>query len=534
MNKTLSIIAVLLAAVALWTAASKKGAQTRDAIRSPDDLAPRFEDLQREHQALQQAHTALMARLMELERARPADAGAPTDMAQLQQRIKDLEAKQTQLAEFTRDLDKYGVIATMEKELVNAYSALMDTNQSVTARLKHVGQLRRYGYYDDKAQAVVTGMYHESQNLNERGSVLDAMKGSVPREFRDQIIADLNADIAAGNQSTRFRYYAIEALEPMLPDPTVQQWLGHLAQSDPEPKLAARAGQAVGIAPMRIAGSRNTMTRRADLRLALLALSVTAWVPVVRAQEAPPQVETTVKVRGPFYSGNITWRSTNDLVAMKGIVLTVGDKQDAFVCYDTELVALSLGWIGDGKQYGLATPRFSAPLPRVVGTVTFGTRRGPGWAKDGSFTDMRDQSRGPLPRGWAHHQGLYVHGRQVVLKYSVGATDLLELPGFDRAGGVPVFTRTIQPLDRTGALMLDVAYAKDAQLSQTAAGLFVRHPTGHATLFNVGASAMPDGNCATTPWCSSCRSWTLIKSSACPSPRWAKPLNPRSNHCNSP
>ncbi|MBI3881688.1 MAG: hypothetical protein HY301_16690 [Verrucomicrobia bacterium] len=204
------------------------------------------------------------------------------------------------------------------------------------------------------------------------------------------------------------------------------------------------------------------------------------------SQEAPPQMETVAKVRGPFYSGSIRWRDTNDVIALKGIVITVGEERNAYVCYDADLVRLSLGWIGDGKKFGLTVPRFSSPPPMVQGTPVFGTRALPGWAKAGSLADPREKARGPLPKEWAHHQGLYVHGRQVVLKYTVGATELLECPGFERAAGIPVFTRTIQSLQPARDLALNILSITNAQLSKTDAGVIVRDPaTGRATMLKV-------------------------------------------------
>ena len=72
--------------------------------------------------------------------------------------------------------------------------------------------------------------------------------GQSPSQFldtdlRDQILVTLNDELRNGNQSPKFRYQAIEALEPMLPDPTVEEWLNYLAENDPEPKLQARAGR---------------------------------------------------------------------------------------------------------------------------------------------------------------------------------------------------------------------------------------------------------------------------------------------------
>lgn len=74
--------------------------------------------------------------------------------------------------------------------------------------------------------------------------------------------------------------------------------------------------------------------------------------------------------------------------------------------------------------------------PRVVGEIAFANGTGPGWANpaDGSWLDDKrvtgrdGRHYGPLPREWGRFRGLYHHGQNVVLSYSVGNTSILESP----------------------------------------------------------------------------------------------------------
>ncbi len=250
MNRFLPSLAVLLSCAALVTAVFKRPASNNFSEGTPvDSLTGQsgIAELQEEIAQLKSANVALQSQIEALKR-KPAAAGDRSpEVEALRQRVEKLEGVQGQVVEAVNEADKYGVVAAMEKELVTAYSTLMDTNQSAGARLKQIGQLKRYGYFDEKALRAVTEIYFATDDFNQKGFALSAMKGSVTPQFRDQILADLNADIEAGNKSARFRYHAIEALEPMADDPTVLQWLGHLAQNDPEPKLAARAGKALEV-----------------------------------------------------------------------------------------------------------------------------------------------------------------------------------------------------------------------------------------------------------------------------------------------
>ena len=125
--------------------------------------------------------------------------------------------------------------------------------------------------------------------------------------------------------------------------------------------------------------------------------------------------------RGPTFSGTIRAKFPGDNVTMKGVVVALGTETNAFICYDTDLMRVSVAWTGDYLKFGNYMKEIVHPQPpEVAGTPVFGTKPGPGWAKDGSFDDPRPNQQGPLPAGWAKHRGLFLHGRQAVFSYSVG------------------------------------------------------------------------------------------------------------------
>ena len=113
--------------------------------------------------------------------------------------------------------------------------------------------------------------------------------------------------------------------------------------------------------------------------------------------------------------------------------------------------------------------------PRIVGQIHL-ANHGLGWAnpESGDFDDVRlvgrDNKRyGPLPRAWGHFKGLYHHGQRVILSYTVGTTDVWEMPGVASHAGETspfVFTRAFNIGPRSSDLVLQVA----------------DHPTGKAGL----------------------------------------------------
>ncbi len=49
-----------------------------------------------------------------------------------------------------------------------------------------------------------------------------------------------------------------------------------------------------------------------------------------------------------------------------------------------------------------------------------------------------------MPREWAHYEGLFRHGSNVVFRYTVGGCEVLDMPGLIDSGGHPFFTRTLR------------------------------------------------------------------------------------------
>jgi putative heme-binding domain-containing protein len=127
--------------------------------------------------------------------------------------------------------------------------------------------------------------------------------------------------------------------------------------------------------------------------------------------------------------------------------------------------------------------------PRIVGKLQF-ANQGLGWAnpETGRFDDPRlrgrdDNPYGPLPRSWAHFKGLYHHGDRVLLSYTVGDAEILEMPGTvsgHNDSSPPAFTRTFDIGPRAKELLLQVA----------------DHPAGKARLRTIETDQTPSGRVA--------------------------------------
>jgi glucose/arabinose dehydrogenase len=148
----------------------------------------------------------------------------------------------------------------------------------------------------------------------------------------------------------------------------------------------------------------------------------------------------------------------------RGVLIQLSDDWRDGVVFDMDLMRVSAGWVdGSLKLSGLIADGAHGPGPTVGVPPLFQTPHLPGWAgADGSFADPRPNTidplppPGPLPRNVAHYRGLYRHGRQVVLSYTVAGVGVLDLPSVERADKATAIVRTIRldPSDKPMTLMV--------------------------------------------------------------------------------
>jgi len=197
--------------------------------------------------------------------------------------------------------------------------------------------------------------------------------------------------------------------------------------------------------------------------LAALTLPLSAQKMATPAGEAP----------GPWLLGTIGVGKTADpkvpqTTALKGLAIRVGEKGEAAVAYDLDLCRMVGAWTG----------KFTTPMnlmsrgeyPTALGEVAFTTGEVPGFllgegtTKDTKstkgeqasgtseslrdlralrgFHDTRPEPFGPLPPGQARFKGFYVNGDKTILKWDIGGTEVLEMPGLLLVGPHKFFYRT--------------------------------------------------------------------------------------------
>ncbi len=157
-------------------------------------------------------------------------------------------------------------------------------------------------------------------------------------------------------------------------------------------------------------------------------------------------------------------------IAQKGIAIRLDDgpgglsKGRAWMVYDHDTMRVAAATTGEFVDWkGIAFDGSHGTHTGLRGEKHFVNPVGPGWASpEGKWADARLVGRdgkryGPLPREWVHYEGMYLHGRRVVIVASIGGTRVLESPGWIENGTNAVFTRTLNVGAAKKPLLLRVA-----------------------------------------------------------------------------
>ncbi len=183
---------------------------------------------------------------------------------------------------------------------------------------------------------------------------------------------------------------------------------------------------------------------------------------------------------GPSFINTIEVSRDGSNIAQKGITIRLDDGPGGvesgkyWMMYEHDTMRLAGAWSDGFIDYeGIHFNGTHGRHPSVAGDIHFFNPTGPGWGRpsDGSFVDQRLVGRdskhyGPLERDWAHYKGMYRFGRQTIINYTVGDTEILETPGLAFVDDQPVFQRTLNLGRREKELILQVAKIDNAQLNQ--------------------------------------------------------------------
>lgn len=173
------------------------------------------------------------------------------------------------------------------------------------------------------------------------------------------------------------------------------------------------------------------------------ALALTTLL-TVAAQAQEKIREELLQKDFPFQGACINAEFPANNIAMKGLAIRVGN--DAAMLFDTDLLRMAAGWTGGYiNTRGVVFDGSHGNHPAMVGTQKFGTPQIPGVAgPDAEYVDRRSEPFGPVSTDLGRWDGLYVHGMDVVLAYTVRGTQVYEQPGSVAAGGEVGFTRTFR------------------------------------------------------------------------------------------
>lgn len=117
---------------------------------------------------------------------------------------------------------------------------VMSADTSTSEKLEATGRLRRENAASPEIVATMLGLYASSTDPNIRADVFRQLDGVSDPALRDPLLLALAED-----DNARVREEAADALSAFRDDPDVAEWLQHVAQNDPNPRVQHEAQSAL-------------------------------------------------------------------------------------------------------------------------------------------------------------------------------------------------------------------------------------------------------------------------------------------------
>jgi hypothetical protein len=205
----------------------------------------------------------------------------------------------------------------------------------------------------------------------------------------------------------------------------------------------------------------------------------------------------------------------NGELVLRALIVRLNKEKKVYACYDLETMRLAAVWSGGFINFnGVIFDAEHHCQPKPQGTFLFANKVGPGWARDGSFSDPRPEFKvtynapkggvmtregQPMPAEWIKLNGHYLNGERVVLSYRINGVKVLENLLLNEADGKWGVVRqiAIEPSEKEQKLFVasaDVPSAiSQAEGVSLADGIVTLAPSKEARSFSiqVGSAAAP-------------------------------------------
>ena len=180
---------------------------------------------------------------------------------------------------------------------------------------------------------------------------------------------------------------------------------------------------------------------------------------------------------GPSMVNTIEVGNDGSNIAQKGITVRLDggpggvESGKYWLMYEHDTMRAAAAWSGrfidwDGIHFNGKHGRH----PHVTGDVAFANPTAPGFGRPGSSKDTRFKDDrvvgrdgkyyGPLDKSWVKYEGMYRYGKQTLLRYRVGDTEILESPSLKFIGQSPIYQRNLNLGDRGEDLWIQIADLK--------------------------------------------------------------------------
>ena len=174
-------------------------------------------------------------------------------MAQMKNKISELDNLVTDQTDLLRKIDPYGLIQDTENWISDSYDTVIDEEESGWAKVRSAEILDRFNRMDEAAYNSIVDVYLNGENGRMKAYALGVIKDNVTQDMKDPLMENLKELTEDGEFKNGWLMGNImDASKNLSLSEEDEATFLYIAQNHPNDRMAKRAGEVIGVEVERI------------------------------------------------------------------------------------------------------------------------------------------------------------------------------------------------------------------------------------------------------------------------------------------
>jgi hypothetical protein len=174
-------------------------------------------------------------------------------MAQMKNKISELDNLVTDQTDLLRKIDPNGLIQDTENWISDSYDTVIDEEESGWAKVRSAEILDRFNRMDEAAYNSIVDVYLNGENGRMKAYALGVIKDNVTQDMKDPLMENLKELTEDGEFKNGWLMGNImDASKNLSLSEEDEATFLYIAQNHPNDRMAKRAGEVIGVEVERI------------------------------------------------------------------------------------------------------------------------------------------------------------------------------------------------------------------------------------------------------------------------------------------